>query len=446
MSEIIKNIVMNTPSPEIKRTKAIYTTPKSICRKILGSPGFLSKGFSDFSELSMSPLQLLDSPVLPAPLTPIHSSGETPRQLKETAKQTSTPSESPVAGTSSIKNKAFVISASVYTSIKAKRRLINEENQSATNLNPAAAKKPKITPSPYSRAASKSSRTKRRSLGQINAGVSHKIRRPKPSRKVLGGRKLGKSFDSAFGTKQEVTPVKPVESTCKEPVTTPAAESRNRLVTPASNDEFSLLLQQNSTPKANSHSNERIKTVEKKPASVPKVITRNWNRERKETKERKFFKSRDSQESPNRIVTVSVSENLKYVLFTVLSNFQNYLLFILRLQIREKEPVTPTATRKSPRKLHRNIMETYKPIVACTPVVPSHSLNIDILHQDWNDDTEDISTNIQEILDGLSVEDTTDSPKKLDGFKIEEKENNTGVNKLFPLFNKNPVKSVPSLP
>ena len=313
-------------------------------------------------------------------------------------------------------------------------------------MNPAAAKKPKITPSPYSRAASKSSRTKRRSLGQINAGVSHKIRRPKPSRKVLGGRKLGKSFDSAFGTKQEVTPVKPVESTCKEPVTTPAAESRNRLVTPASNDEFSLLLQQNSTPKANSHSNERIKTVEKKPASVPKVITRNWNRERKETKERKFFKSRDSQESPNRIVTVSVSENLKYVLFTVLSNFQNYLLFILRLQIREKEPVTPTATRKSPRKLHRNIMETYKPIVACTPVVPSHSLNIDILHQDWNDDTEDISTNIQEILDGLSVEDTTDSPKKLDGFKIEEKENNTGVNKLFPLFNKNPVKSVPSLP
>ena len=312
MSDSIKSIVMNTPSPEIKRTKTIYTTPKSICRKILGSPSFLSKGFSDFSELSMSPLQLLDSPIPTGPLTPINSSGETPKQLDETYKQNlaSTPSESLVSGTSSIKNKAFVISASVYTSVKAKRRLIDEENHSPINSNPAAAKKPKTTSTHYSRAISKSSRSKRRSLGQINAGVSHKIRRPKPSRKVLAGKKLGKSFDSALSAKQGTTPAKPVEFAHKEAVACPAVESSgNTLAPPTTTDEFSLLLQQNSTPKANSH--QRVKALEKKSSTVPKVLTRHWNRNRKETRERKFFKSRDSQDSPNRIVTVSVNDNLK---------------------------------------------------------------------------------------------------------------------------------------
>lgn len=423
---------MNTPSPELMRTKAIYNTPKSICRKILGSPGFLAKGFSDIGELSMSPLQLLDSPIPAAPLTPLHSSGETPKLLNERVEQTSTPSESFLAGTSSIKNKAFVISANIYTSVKAKRRLINDENHSAANTNPAPAKKPKTTPAPYSRAVSKNSHMKRRSLGQINAGVSHKIRRPKPSRKVLAGKKLGKSFDSTVDAKQEITPVKPVENTRKKVVADPAAELGSSMLSSSSMDQISLMLQQNVTPKANNHSNERARMVEKKPATVPKVITRHWNRNRQETKERKFFKSRDSQDSPNRIVTVSVNDNLK-------------------LQICEKEPAPKVATRKSPRKLQRNIMEPYKPIEVVEqkqlspPIIPSHSINIDILHQDWNDDTEDISTNIQEILDGLSVEDPIDSPKKSAAFKVEEKEKNTGVNKLFPLFNRNSNKPAPPL-
>lgn len=140
------------------------------------------------------------------------------------------------------------------------------------------------------------------------------------------------------------------------------------------------------------------------------------------------------------------------------------------MQICEKEPVTPVATRKSPRKLHRNTAETYqpievnntvttrksprklqrnileasKPIETNTAVVPSHLINIDILHQDWNDDTEDMSTNIQEILDGLSVDDAIDSPKK-SVFKVETKENDAGAVKLFPLFNKDYMKTGPSL-
>ena len=83
-------------------------------------------------------------------------------------------------------------------------------------------------------------------------------------------------------------------------------------------------------------------------------------------------------------------------------------------------------------------MEIYK------PVLKSVDINIDMLHQDWNDaeESEEISTSILEILNGLSEEESVGLPNS-STFLVEQKENNSGAQKLFPLFNKNAVKIAP---
>jgi hypothetical protein len=73
-----------------------------------------------------------------------------------------------------------------------------------------------------------------------------------------------------------------------------------------------LLAQQVSSPKSVGPS-LRLAKEKKQIVISPKVITRNWNqRYRKETRERKFFKSRGTEEETScRVVTVSVNDNLK---------------------------------------------------------------------------------------------------------------------------------------
>jgi len=421
MAHIIKGIVMNTPSPEIKRTKTMFTTPVGVCRKILGSPGFLSKAFTDISELSMSPLQLLDTPIKPTPITPGNSSGETPRSDFNRVQQSSTPSENRILGTSSVQNKAFFIPSTVYTSVKAKRRLIEDEKPSAVDLNRGnAAKKQKVMPTSYSKPIKYKTSSKKRRLGHINAGVSHRIPRPKPSRKVTCGKKpQRKSPDSKMGIKEETKEAAQQKSNDFVGLKNVVVEK-----TPSVSEktiEHPLLRQESESPstKPMLKNKDKVKAVENKLAIVPKVITRNWNQHqnRTETRERKFFKSRTTTEdSPSRIVTVSVNENLK-------------------LQIHENKPVK---TRKSPRKSPRKQMEIYK------PVLKSVDINIDMLHQDWNDaeESEEISTSILEILNGLSEEESVGLPNS-STFLVEQKENNSGAQKLFPLFNKNAVKIAP---
>lgn len=94
----------------------------------MNSPAFLVNKTTDFSELSMSPLQLLDSPVQAVLMTPTTSSGESSSSKSHRyLKQTSTPSQEMIPDTPGNKNKAFFITTNASVGIKAKRRLIEEE-------------------------------------------------------------------------------------------------------------------------------------------------------------------------------------------------------------------------------------------------------------------------------------------------------------------------------
>lgn len=319
---------MDTPSPELRRTQLCrLTTPKSVaCRKILNSPAFLaSRTFTDLSELSMSPLQLLDSPAHASTMTPSTSSGESSgRKSPRFLKQTSTPSNGIGHDTPTNKNKAFIIASSAFVGLKAKRRLIEEEfdqrsdiqNSTVIKESPAA-KKQKTTPK-AAVVVSKFSRGKKKSFGQINSGVSHRIR--KPEIKVVKPSILSISLSDLKKAKAEGIHKHPLDPLNK---TLPIVEQNSispclnasivEEAEPVSKVETVKPIVQVSTPKA--HVPVSVKQQNKAVAISPKLITRNWNqRYRKDTRERKFFKSRGTEEdkSSQRVVTVSVNDNLKY--------------------------------------------------------------------------------------------------------------------------------------
>lgn len=104
------------------------------------------------------------------------------------------------------------------------------------------------------------------------------------------------------------------------------------------------------------------------------------------------------------------------------------------MQIHDK-PVTPI--RKSPRK------SPCKQFIKKTIEVTSGEDRINILNQDWDDDTAesmDISSNIQDILNGLSEDESSEKDVVTPEPQIAEKEN-VLTKKLFPLFWKNTANS-----
>lgn len=325
---------MNTPSPEFRRTHlSRLTTPKSVaCRKIMNSPAFLINRPTDISELSMSPLQLLDSPVQAAMMTPSTSSGESPnRQSPRFMKQTSTPSQGMMQDTPSNSNKTFIIASNAYVGIKAKRRLIEDEVDASpnsqtsigklckdTSVRANAAKRQKTSPKTSYITMSKAARTKKRIAGQINSGVSHRIRWPE--KRVKPSLSISFSELKKAKTKGIIrNPLDPLNKTLPSSAelciassvqNTPIAERIEELK--LSVPVKPLLIQQVSSPKTPGPT-LRLAKEKKQIVISPKVITRNWNqRYRKETRERKFFKSRGTEEEMScRVVTVSVNDNLK---------------------------------------------------------------------------------------------------------------------------------------
>ena len=325
---------MDTPSPETRRSSKLamkLSTPKSLaCRKIANSPIFLAKCNTDFSELSMSPLQLMDSPVQPAPMTPSTSSGESPQsKSSQYLKQTSTPSDDLSQDTPSMKNKAFLIASNALVAIKAKRRLIEEENSKDgepgdTAVVGNAAKKKKTSPKP-SPGGSKMLNKMKRLYGSINLGVSHRIRKPDKKKRSVSSislTDLKKAKAEAMlkhpldpfhkcdpvHSGEELTLVTGIEN--QPPVGQDGAKQDQPLsitVKPlekAADLKNPMKVQSPQTPR-----NNKSKKEEKQ--VTPKIITRNWNqRYRHDNRERKFFKSR-TEDSPKRVVTVSVNDNLK---------------------------------------------------------------------------------------------------------------------------------------
>lgn len=322
---------MDTPSPELRRTHLTrLTTPKSVARRqICKSPAFLAhKTVPEFCELSMSPLQLLDSPVKSTIMTPSESPGRKSLRLQ---KQTSTPSEEiPQSTPSSNKNQGFVISSNVFAAVKAKRRLIEELPAIQNKASPVtfrgnkespnqerASKKPKITPN-KTMPLVKLKKNKRKSFGQINSGVSHRIR--KPEKRVKSS--LSISLSDLKKAKAEGLGKNPWEALNKTLPSTQETSSAQSIIQTDSTEDKKIVttlpmsepvkpLPQ--TPTLKNQLPQLAKQEKKAIVISPKVITRNWNqRYRKETRERKFFKSRGSEEEKsNRVVTVSVNENLK---------------------------------------------------------------------------------------------------------------------------------------
>nr|CAH0104528.1 unnamed protein product [Daphnia galeata] len=412
---------MDTPSPEFRRTHlSRLTTPKSVaCRKIMNSPAFLVNKTTDISELSMSPLQLLDSPIQAVLMTPSTSSGESPgKKSPRYLKQTSTPSQGMMQDTPNNSNKAFIIASNAFAGIKAKRRLIEEVD--VTPKSQTNDKKSNKENSVQANAAKRQKTSPKTSIITIElkkAKAEGIIRNPlDPLNKTLPS-----SAELCIASDVQFTPI--AERIEELQLSVPARP---------------ILAQQVLPPK----SPALLLTKEKKALVIsPKVITRNWNqRYRKETRERKFFKSRGTEEeTSNRVVTVSVNDNLK-------------------LQIHDK-PVTPI--RKSPRK------SSCKQLIKTTIEVTTERSRINTVNQDWNEKTikvaseenrintlssdwdddiaesMDISCNIQDILNGLSEEESKEKVAGTPEAPMEEKENDASK-KLFPLFSKNTANS--SLP
>ena len=281
----------------------------------------------------MSPLQLMDSPVQPPLMTPNASSGESPTSKSQrfTLKQTSTPDDDDVSqDTPSMKNKAFLIASNALGAIKAKRRLIEEESNKergdgeATESsvgNPAKKKKTSPKPSP---GGSKMFNKMKRLYGSINLGVSHRIRKPEKKKGSLVNISLSdlKKAKADSMLKHPLDPFHkcdlPVHSGEELNVVTgmenqpslnqEAVKQDQALPIPVKHLEANLnptKVQSPQTPKSNKGKKEEKQVT-------PKVVSRTWNqRYRNDNRERKFFKSRASEDSPKRVVTVSVNDNLK---------------------------------------------------------------------------------------------------------------------------------------
>lgn len=289
----------------------------------------------------------MDSPSvrLPgAPLTP-SSYAESPIRKSPRLKQTSTPSNGmAIIDTPSLTNKAFIIANSSSVPSKAKRRLIEDEGSSKNNVMSSpltqgnAAKRQKTTPKSAPTLGKKPPKLKKR-IGQINFGVSHRIRpREKPDRPVksssniitLSDLKKNRSegqrhpFDpvnKSFTEMHDVVHDTPAEAQVSEKIQ-PNIEN----IRPVLADAVSPLIRGMQRTKLQSPT---VNLIKEKAATVsPKVITKTWNqRYKKDTRERKFFKSRQSNEE-NRVVTVSMSENIKYVFFKFQVRFQLMLCCI----------------------------------------------------------------------------------------------------------------------
>ena len=320
-----RHLVIDTPSPELKRAFVNKTlhTPKGVCRKILNSPALLRKQFTDLNELTMSPLVLSDSPIPAAvPVTPSDSCDSTSVSKSPRLKQTSTPGDEVAPETPSNKNRAFVIETNIS---KAKRRLIEDTTLSPSsagdsvrvqqfgtpvNVKGNVAKKIKVAPKPVKKAHA--SHSKKR-YGSINAGVGHKIRRPKPNKKTFAAKPSPNAVPKA--NRGSVT------SATSIPEHKVELNELKEAIVPATSHESIIVNPQSKSPKiagtptrivSKADNDAVINRVEKKFEIVTKNITRNWFHGLRQPKERKFFKSRGTAEqSLDRVVTVSVNENLK---------------------------------------------------------------------------------------------------------------------------------------
>ena len=308
-----QRVVIDTPpSPNMyaSHRSEMQGTPKSLVRRqILNSPAFYGfrSACNDQTELTMSPLQLTDSPACQpaAPLTPSSAVRSSPRR-----KQTSTPGKDGAAPTvSSNKNQAFLIESNGPTFSKAKRRLIEEPSTLpapsfySSNSSGNAAKRIKITHKPSITRRPFSSQRHRR-YGSINAGVGHKIRRPKPGSKKVNIMQRKVPQIAEIWLDPSLTSIKHLQVEKESAPPSPAT-----LTSSPKPNEFVALKEVPAT----SNTPETARKPEKKLEIVPKVITRNWNHGYRETKERRFFKSKAShpERLQNRVVTVSVNENLK---------------------------------------------------------------------------------------------------------------------------------------
>ena len=151
----------------------------------------------------------------------------------------------------------------------------------------------------------------------------------------------------------------------------------------------------------------------------------------------------DGNKAEIRLIELSVP-SLNWLVSIMISFFNE--CSVTRLQIRDKPVKKSPVKRSSPRK------KTMTPVVQKQqqPAVVSINLpetNVSILQQDWDDvgDDMDMSTNIQEILEGLSKDDSHSDPPPASAdscLSAEEKQNkDDGKSKLFPLFYKETSKS-----
>ncbi len=299
----------------------------------MNSPVFLVNRATDFSELSMSPLQLLDSPVQAALMTPGTSSGESSgRKSPRFLKQTSTPSNGMAQDTPTNKNKAFIIASNAFVGTKAKRRLIDEEfNQSKephysdkfkkeSPVQGNAAKKQKTTPKASAPVMHKFSKSKKRAFGQINSGVSHRIRvkpekRIKPSVLSISLSELKKAKAGGF-CKNPLDALNKTLPTCEELCISSCVDETTIVRRPevvespgSVKPRLQTTVQPSTprTPKA-SVSALREKIVPGIVVSPKSIYNSVWSSPRYRKTEKKFFKSKGTED---RVHTVCINDNVK---------------------------------------------------------------------------------------------------------------------------------------
>ena len=293
----------------------------------MNSPAFLVNKTTDFSELSMSPLQLLDSPVQAALMTPGTSSGESSaRKSPCFLKQTSTPSDEMAQDTPTNKNKAFIIGSNAFVGTKAKRRLIDDEcienNHTVTktkkgeSIQGNVAKKQKTSPNVSHPARLTFTKNKKRAFGQINSGVSHRIRRPE---KKFKPSVLSVSLSDLKKAKAEGSCKNPLDAlnktlpTCQELLESSSVNEAAIITRPVVVESPGPAIRsQPSTPRA-------LKSLVKKEKIVPGIIVSPssiynsvWSSPRYRKTEKKFFKTKGTED---RVRTVFINDNVKYVFF-----------------------------------------------------------------------------------------------------------------------------------
>ena len=85
-----------------------------------------------------------------------------------------------------------------------------------------------------------------------------------------------------------------------------------------------------------------------------------------------------------------------------------------------------------------------KPLLEVPAAVVEKDNRIEILNQDWDEDSMDMSSNIQDILNGLTEEEPAENATETTLVQQVEEKENASTNKLFPLFCKN-VKTPQSM-